>query len=524
MLVGLSVLYLTLPLVVFAYGWLRYPISFIILSILLFFIIIVFHDIAPSFSSIYVKYWASNDKIDQKRLLVKLRVVFVVIAIWLLLSGIGGFGYQTTDYLASNALLKDLIERPWPLTTEWSSRTVPVVYYLGWYLPAAVTGKLFGWVFANIFILVWAFFGVTLSFGWFINLCAVQNITSRKLLVTLSVFCLAGGLDFVGYYFLRGNSFDIYNVFPLDGWSFLQYSSNTTLIYWVPQHTIPAWLITGLVMNCIFGRWSNIKYLGMGLAGSLLSSSFSVMGIFPYLLVLLAVIWRKRRWKLLFSVQNVSSNLLAIPVAIVVILYLSSNKVSFPIGFLWTFTDSSLVYWGWLEFLFIEIGFLSISILIGIWINYSTSFIKPDSIYHYNTILAFLDKRYGMSGLRLILISVTMMLLAFLPAYKMGYADDFVMRASIPALFIFWSFINKVLIDSTISKNVELRAYFIVIVCLVLIGFYNSLAQISISVRNYHFGAPDEDSVLTVATGSLPWVVEQRLGSTDSLFYRYIGK
>lgn len=518
-----SVLYLVIPLLFFTYGWLRQPASGIVFVILFVFFIFIFLDLKPSLSQIYFKYKTSTRAQVFRASLLKFSIGIVVLFIWLFFSGIGGFGYQTMDYLHHNALFKSLIESPWPLTTEWNGQIEPVVYYLGWYLPAAFFGRLYGWGPANVFLLVWALIGVMLSFGWFLYLCAIRNLTIIKLLVILAVFCFAGGLDFIGYYVLRGHPFDIHNLFPLDGWSFLQYSSNTTLIYWVPQHVIPAWLITGLVVESILGRLTNIKYLGISLTGSLLSSSFSVMGILPYLLVLLAVVWRNKQWRQLLTRQNIVLNILAIPIAAVVFLYISSNKISFPVGFIWEFTDSPLVFVGWLEFFMMEIGLLSLFVFMGLWSDKSVSSRKLNS-NHNESFGTYIEMGHGISTMQFMLFIVSVAVLLFLPAYKMGYADDFVMRASIPALFIFWSFISKILTDSGLSKNAELRTYYVAIVCLVVIGFYNSLAQISVSVRDDHFGPPDEDTVLTVATGSLPWIVEQRIGSRDTLFYEYLGK
>ena len=165
--------------------------------------------------------------------------------LWLSLSGAGGVGYQNADYRASNAILKDLTTQPWPLRLTLDSTVTPVIYYVGYYLPAAAAGKLAGWYVANAVLFLWTAVGVFLAFAWFLRLAGGRRASSW---ITALIFSFAGGLDAVGFYLLTPKPFDLDS--HVDTWAgYFQYSSNTTLLYWVPQHAIAAWLITGLVLN-----------------------------------------------------------------------------------------------------------------------------------------------------------------------------------------------------------------------------------------------------------------------------------
>jgi len=106
--------------------------------------------------------------------------------------------------MASNSLLRDLIEKDWPLRFGTVDSQTYVVYYTGYYLPAAVIGKALGWSAANYFMLFWTLLGVGLAFSWFANLSQIsfENHELRYPAVA-AYFCLAGGLDVIGRYVLH---------------------------------------------------------------------------------------------------------------------------------------------------------------------------------------------------------------------------------------------------------------------------------------------------------------------------------
>jgi len=226
----------------------------------------------------------------------------IILAIWLFFSGTGGFGYQTLDYRASNALLKDLIVQDWPLTAQIREVETSIVYYVGYCLPAALVGKTSGWTAANVFIFLWTSVGIALSCVWFWKICAVDLKKRKRRVLALSLlFCLSGGLDFVGYHVFRGNAFDL--TAHIEWWVYyFQYSSNTTLIYWVPQQTIAAWLLTGIVVSSICEP-TNLKCLGVSIASAIIWSPFGVVGIVPYLLIIPIVYLRQGNRRHL-SIQN----------------------------------------------------------------------------------------------------------------------------------------------------------------------------------------------------------------------------
>ncbi len=118
-------------------------------------------------------------------------IVFLAALVLLGISGVGGYGYQDGDWAKHNAVFKSLVERPWPVVYRISSRdSVPLVYYIAFYLPAAYVGKLGGWTMANHALFLWALLGLVLAMLWFV---ALARRASRLLL-----FILFSGLDIVG--------------------------------------------------------------------------------------------------------------------------------------------------------------------------------------------------------------------------------------------------------------------------------------------------------------------------------------
>ena len=59
---------------------------------------------------------------------------------------------------------------------------------------------------------------------------------------------------------------------------------------------------------------------------------------------------------------------------------------------------------------------------------------------------------------------------------------------------------------------------------LLLVGSYTSLSEISRSVTLYHFGPPAISSVKSIANANADYIVAQRIGNSDALFFRRLGR
>ena len=110
-----------------------------------------------------------------------------------------------------------------------------------------------------------------------------------------------------------------------------QYSSNMTGLMHVPQHFIPAALYTLLLVQ-LRRQPRFLAVSGVALAVSLFWSPFVAIGLLPLIMVLLVENGLRPflRW------QNL---LLAVPLAALLTLYLTSGSVDFPRGWLWRGTN-----------------------------------------------------------------------------------------------------------------------------------------------------------------------------------------
>ncbi|MEO5971490.1 MAG: hypothetical protein ABIQ95_16320 [Bdellovibrionia bacterium] len=279
-----TILYLSLPFVIFFLGWLKLIYGIPLTGLLLF--------------SIYKTYQPTMhlDLDDSQRPLIfpnkaTLYSLLAIALVWTALSGTGGIGSQTFDWQKHNAILNDLIYSSWPTFYKGTANPLGpssvLIYYLSFYLPAAVAGKLFGWLAANAVSFLWCYMGIALSLVWF------YRLVGKRSLWVLILFIFAGGLDVIGTFIMKGKWMT--GAESIEWWAgtyLFQYSSNSNLITWVPQHAIGGWLATSLIVNELLTTRTCAR-LGLFSLGSLFWSPFVTLGLIP--IVGVGII--KNRWK-----------------------------------------------------------------------------------------------------------------------------------------------------------------------------------------------------------------------------------
>ena len=520
---GATIFYILLPSFFFLYGWLTLPFAIISTLALISFLFDVLLDAYRALPCWKILFKARLKLITSSGLIPGMVLVFFLIVFWLAFSGAGGVGFQNADYTANNALLKDLIVQDWPLTFSLNNAQVPMVYYVAYYLPAAIIGKAFGWVFANIFLFVWTLMGVMLAFVWFWKLSRVSVKNRVGILVLLTViFCLAGGLDYIGYYVLKENTFVLNR--HIEIWAgYFQYSSNTTLIYWVPQHTIASWLITGIIIDSFYDK-HNLKHLGMTVAAGILWTPFGLIGTTPFLLALLFVYLQPQNRWYLFNWKSILFNVLSIGLGSLYLLYLGSNQFKFPIGFIWQVSKNyvslvrSLLAFGFLEFAFLGF-FVLLLILMGVLFSHASRF-----NHSWHKRIAALEREFGITPIQFCLFIICLCVLILLPFFNIGFNNDLVMRASIPSLFIFWGFVAKVVANMSFRVRNKFDSLYVIIMMIIIIGFFPSIAEITRSVKRYQLGPPPFGDVLTTLNADKIEYNLPRIGREDAIFFRFIGK
>ncbi|HEY0524954.1 MAG TPA: hypothetical protein VGD08_16290, partial [Stellaceae bacterium] len=225
----------------------------------------------------------------------------------------------------------------WPLTYRMPTGEELLRAPLGYYLPAALAGKLGGVAVAQAALWAWTGLGLALTFALLRSI--VPGGGRKAFAIAATVFVVFGGLQF-GVLFawdaLRGLDPTARWGASLEWWAGLfQYSGHMTLVLWVPNHVLPAWLTTLLLL-----RHARRAEFYAGAAAPLAAAAFWGPVSAAGAAVLYAVGWarlagsavdRAPAFRAVVSLRNlVAAPLLALPMAA----YILSGAGSIPSGFL----------------------------------------------------------------------------------------------------------------------------------------------------------------------------------------------
>ena len=311
----------------------------------------------------------------------------------LMLGGEGHVFYANVDWQVRDAVLADMVRWPWPFAYAGFGAPEMLRAPIGMYLVPALVGKSAGLPAAHWALLLQNSF----LLGSLLALGSLLFPTTRARRIALCVILVFSGMDTIGVLLARPEL-----VWPLDGhiddWApQLQYSSMLTLAFWVPHHAISGWM--GGLLFLLWRR--KMLPLGAFLTAAplcLIWSPLGVMGTIPFAMLACgqAIAERSFRWTDLLLPALAS--LLVIP---------------------------SLVYLGLDAG---RVGARLVSVAPILYLLFETVEVIPILVLT----LAFGRTRVQDSALLCTIASC----LAIFPFVALGENDDFVMRASIPALLI----------------------------------------------------------------------------------------
>jgi hypothetical protein len=225
-------LYLFLPFVLFIIGWTKLFVSIPVLIVLA----VCFCNMVRAFPKIWLPEISKDNLI---------KTALFVIFVWVYFSGIGRFVFQNSDHSSRNGLFQTLVTEEWPViyfSPEHYKEPVALVYYFGFWLPAAIIGKIFGLTAGYFAQFFWASLGIFL-FYYLIIAKYIKKIVFWPLLVLF----FFSGLDILGMYLLGKKFSDISSTAHIEWWAsypVFQFSSMTTQLFWVFNQAVPAWLAT----------------------------------------------------------------------------------------------------------------------------------------------------------------------------------------------------------------------------------------------------------------------------------------
>lgn len=324
-----------------------------------------------------------------------------------LLWGLGSSGthhlfYAAVDWQIRDAVLHDLATGPWPVLYgigdfAWLLRA-PIAYYM----PASVLGRLGGLAVAQAGLFLWTALGLFLLLAMLAAL-AREVLPGRRHagLVLALVFVSFGGLDLLPNLWLDGVEGDgIAGIWGRGGewWAReFQFSGHVTLLLWVPNHALPAW-IPALMLLRHARQPGFAAAAGLPLAAAAVWAPLSALGAGVLVLAAFALAgWPLVRAALL-GPANWLAALLVAPAAV----FLMAGSSSIPHGFLFSLH-------GWetlprlLLFLAVEVGAIALAVLL-------------------------------LARSRLLVVALG--LLAVLPLYVFGPGNEMTMRGGIAALAV----------------------------------------------------------------------------------------
>jgi hypothetical protein len=343
-------------------------------------------------------------------------------AVAALVSGAGGLGPRNWDWAKHDAVLRDLVVQEWPVRYATESGTTALVYYVAYYLPAAATGKLAGWIAANAALSATSLAGTVLAVLWLVVLARGAPLTCGALCALFS------GMDVLGALLVQRwppHLGRILGDYHLEWWStHWQYSSNASLLYFVPGQAIAGWLLVALLVDAIQERRDDFPVLAL-LAVGALWSPFVVVGMLPLTAAFLVA--RSRSPAAVARAQATAPSLAGAVLLAVPALYYASRlaPLALPRYFQPAISPANR---GDLRLLPVDLE--PFAFLAGYAVFVTCEFL---------VLWVLLLREHGGGGeegaLRPALLAAGWTLLV-LPLFRYGLFNDLVMRASIPALAI----------------------------------------------------------------------------------------
>ncbi len=346
------------------------------------------------------------------------------------LSGAGGWGAGDDDWLKHDTILRDLLTRPWPVTYESGHGPILLVYYTGFYLPAALLGKLSGgsWAVASQALALTMFTGTTLAGAWLAVLG--KRAGRRGGWIALAVFGGFSGLDLLGKALVNrwnGLPVNFGDWSDIEWWAqFAQYPSNAASLFWAPQHALGGWLPLALALDDWFRGDNTLARRGAWtLAAAAVWSPLAAVGLLP--LVGAMIGWRawpakglRADWRSLLTLENAAG----IMAGGLFALYLCARFQPYPLP------AEFVVKPGFTPMPLLDVDHLPMPLLYVLFVGIEFAGLSA-------ALWWFLAGRSedDAPGERFLLLVATATLLV-LPTLRYGYANDLVMRGGGPALFL----------------------------------------------------------------------------------------
>lgn len=277
---GLEVLalaYLAIPNFVFLFGWFKLPFALILVCTLL-----------------YLLHHANNERqISWHFGYTPTAGVLIAMTalVWAAFGGGSHFMYANPDWVIRDAVLGDLIHSEWPVSYKAPDGTSLILRSaIGYFLPPALFGKLAGTEYLDLAVYLWTTAGVLI----FLALLPLPRKAGWPLALGLAVTVFFSGMDFLGL-LIATQSLPIFPL-RLEWWVPLSYPSLTGQLLWAPNHCLPIWIGTLLVLRHREG--DDLPHIACVLLPlTLIWTPFAAVGLLPFILIGSCKVFGRLGWK-----------------------------------------------------------------------------------------------------------------------------------------------------------------------------------------------------------------------------------
>jgi hypothetical protein len=194
------------------------------------------------------------------------------------LLGIGEFRPQTYDFQANNYKYYDLITHDLPV--YYAQQKTYLCYYTGYYLPTALSAKVFGIASAKYFSFIWSVLGLWIVLLWIANFQPKKPLFLILFVILFSNAWIAIKLmieyrlfqEYLRPYYFQINQFKLINETFIKNYA------------WATQHTLPACLGACVLIHIFKEKdtFKDLKYVLIILLSTMFWSPLTAVGLFPF--------------------------------------------------------------------------------------------------------------------------------------------------------------------------------------------------------------------------------------------------
>ena len=326
-----------------------------------------------------------------------------------------GYQFDIHDWKNYYAAFNLMIQNPWTPVYELDGQTWFLRYYLAWFMPSALLGKIFGSQFLTATMIVWSAIGLYISM-----LLAFRSFhKTSSLLIAPLVLLFFSGLDLIGALLTSYAGLGYLHPYWLSWWA--GYDLFAMLSFLDTFHHSPHHALAALIPTCLFlfNRRPAVQYGILIIVLTSMWSTFCAIGLLPIFTWALY----KEGIKTSLTPQNfLVAPLLAIPI----VLYLTQGTGHVPLMFVWE--DKNFSFYNFLLFFVLE------SLLPLVFLYY---LLKKD---------------------RDIIVILTIFL-AVLCACKIGMINNLLYRGAMPAVCVMSIFMLKALLSNRGWRRESLIIY-----------------------------------------------------------------